>query len=294
MTIHGTARTDALDCAYPLAPPPAAPSTDWSPMRARRSLALALITVTTALTAGCTDQETRGTATGPGTTAPSWDGKAPQEDALRRATRALNAVEARRCRTGRRGVEDLARGLDKTFSPKATAPHTFDIACQAPADRTLTLIPPAATCKPSGRSPGEREGRPVQHPRRRSLHRPRPRRGPGHRGLRTVAAQHDRPRVVEGCETTSRVARSEEPRGVQGIGAGPTPGDGCGAVASAATRACRLVAATGGPGRTRPGPEHRVPPLRDRCIPALPGSRIPCGPARGTADAAGGAPARCT
>ncbi|MGW7790365.1 hypothetical protein [Streptomyces tricolor] len=140
VTIHGTARTDALDCAYPLAPPPAAPSTDWSPMRARRSLALALITVATALTAGCTDQETRETATGPGTTAPSWDGKAPQEDALRRATRALNAVEPDGAARVDEGVEDLARGLDKTFGPKGDRPHTFDIACQAPADRTLTLI----------------------------------------------------------------------------------------------------------------------------------------------------------
>ncbi|MEU6590553.1 hypothetical protein ABZ923_15255 [Streptomyces sp. NPDC046881] len=118
-------------------------------MRARQSLALVLIVAATALTGGCAEQENRETTTAPGPTAssaptsttpaPSWEGKAPREDAMRRATRALNAVETDGASRVDEGMEDLARGLDKTFTPKGNRPHTFDIACQAPADHTLTL-----------------------------------------------------------------------------------------------------------------------------------------------------------
>ncbi|MEU1012457.1 hypothetical protein [Streptomyces sp. NPDC005890] len=116
-------------------------------MRARQSLAL--VAAVTALTAGCVEQKKRETTTEPGTTtssapataptAPSWEGKAPQEDAIRRATRALNAVEPEGASRVDEGVEDLAGGLDKIFTLKDNRPHTFDIVCQAPTDRTLTL-----------------------------------------------------------------------------------------------------------------------------------------------------------
>jgi hypothetical protein len=33
----------------------------------------------------------------------------------------------------------LAKGLDRTFTTRGDRPHTFDIACQAPAPHTLTL-----------------------------------------------------------------------------------------------------------------------------------------------------------
>ncbi|POX58777.1 hypothetical protein C3492_35990 [Streptomyces sp. Ru62] len=118
-------------------------------MRAHQSLGLALIVATTALTAGCAEQKNRETTTEPGTTAssnpattapaPSWEGKAPQEDAMRRATRALNAVEPDGASRVDEGMENLVRGLDKTYTPKENRPHTFDIACQAPTHRTLTL-----------------------------------------------------------------------------------------------------------------------------------------------------------
>ncbi|MFG3013845.1 hypothetical protein ACGFZB_26120 [Streptomyces cinerochromogenes] len=118
-------------------------------MRARQSLALALIVAATALTGGCAELKNRETTPGPGTTAssgpatttppPSWEGKAPQEDAMRRATRALDAVEPDGASRVDQGMGDLVRGLDKTFTPKENRPHTLDIACQAPANRTLTL-----------------------------------------------------------------------------------------------------------------------------------------------------------
>jgi hypothetical protein len=105
-------------------------------MRARQCLALALIVAATVLTGGCAEQETREATA---TEAPSWEGKAPQEDALRRATRALNAVEPDGAARVDEGMEDLARGLERTFALEENRPHTFGIACQAPADRTLTL-----------------------------------------------------------------------------------------------------------------------------------------------------------
>ncbi|WP_030347250.1 hypothetical protein [Streptomyces sp. NRRL S-1022] len=118
-------------------------------MRARQSVALALIVAATALTGGCAEQNNRETTNEPSPTAssgpatvtpaPSWEGKAPQEDAMRRATRALNAVEPDSASRVDEGMENLAQGLNKTFTSKENRPHTFDIACQAPDDHTLTL-----------------------------------------------------------------------------------------------------------------------------------------------------------
>ncbi|MEU0009186.1 hypothetical protein ABZ079_34320 [Streptomyces sp. NPDC006314] len=118
-------------------------------MRARHSLALALVVSATALTGGCAEQRNRDATTESGKTvssgsatatpAPTWEGKEDREDAMRRATRALNAVAADGASRVDEGMESLARGLDKTFTPKGDRPHTFDIACQAPAGRSLTL-----------------------------------------------------------------------------------------------------------------------------------------------------------
>lgn len=116
-------------------------------MRVRHALALVLSAA--ALTSGCAEgtkdpsRTEHGTTTppAPATTspAPSWEGKEDQEDAMRRATRALNAAETEGASRVDSGMAQLADGLDKTFTATGDRPYTFDIACQAPTSRTLTL-----------------------------------------------------------------------------------------------------------------------------------------------------------
>jgi hypothetical protein len=118
-------------------------------MRARQGLALTLIVSAMALTGACADDKNREAEAEPGSTAsanpatstptPSWDGKEDQEDAMRRATRALDAVQSDGASRVDEGMESLAGGLNKTFTGKGDRPYTFDVACQAPDRRSLTL-----------------------------------------------------------------------------------------------------------------------------------------------------------
>ncbi|MBN0044866.1 hypothetical protein JS756_12260 [Streptomyces actuosus] len=122
-------------------------------MRMRPGLALAVVASVTALAGACAEQrDIEGTPPAPGRNDPSgptaspmpgstasWEGKEDQEEAMQRATRALNAVEPDGASRVDEGMENLTQGLAKTFEVKGTAPYTFGIACQAPTDRTVTL-----------------------------------------------------------------------------------------------------------------------------------------------------------
>ncbi|WP_158973148.1 hypothetical protein [Streptomyces griseus] len=106
------------------------------------TLVLALTVV--ALAAGCAERKGEPKESDPEDTPSvsrpsSWEGKADQEDAIERATRALNAVESDGASREDDGVTALTKGLDRTFTAKGDRPYTFDIACQAPAPHTLTL-----------------------------------------------------------------------------------------------------------------------------------------------------------
>ncbi|MFF9620610.1 hypothetical protein [Streptomyces griseosporeus] len=123
-------------------------------MRIRPLLAVVLAALP--LTAACTTAGDRAAAPGPPASppqassppaslpsAPSWDGKADEEDALRRATRALNAVRPEDAERLDEGVTRLAQGLERTFGATFGAtddrPLALTVACQAPAARSLTL-----------------------------------------------------------------------------------------------------------------------------------------------------------
>src|SRR5690348_10784593 len=114
-----------------------ASSSDWSSMRAHRPLVFALALSAAALTSACTERkpepsdpakEKTTSASQPAT----WDGKEDAEDAMRRATRALNAVEPESAARQDSDTTNLAKGLDTTFTTQGKKPYTFDIACQSP------------------------------------------------------------------------------------------------------------------------------------------------------------------
>ncbi|MFM9633237.1 hypothetical protein ACKI10_37350 [Streptomyces galilaeus] len=112
-------------------------------MRARHTLALAF--ALTALTAGCTQKTPEPKEAGNGGTPsvsqpPTWEGKGDEEAAMKRATRALNAVEPEGASREDSGTATLAHGLDRSFMVKGDRPYTFDIACQAAAPQTVALI----------------------------------------------------------------------------------------------------------------------------------------------------------
>ncbi|MEU7418143.1 hypothetical protein [Streptomyces antibioticus] len=109
-----------------------------------RSIAIALTLAFTALAAGCTEEARRPKETPDGgtpsvTQPPAWEGKGDQEAAMKRATRALNAVEPDSAAREDSGTATLADGLDRTFAARGDRPYTFDIACQAAAPHTVVL-----------------------------------------------------------------------------------------------------------------------------------------------------------
>ncbi|MFF0001445.1 hypothetical protein [Streptomyces avermitilis] len=111
-------------------------------MRAHHTLALGLILVV--LTGGCTERTQEPNAAERGDTPsasqpPTWEGKEDQEEAMERATRALNAVAPEGASREDSGMTALAQGLDRTFTAKGDRPYTFDIVCQARAPHTLIL-----------------------------------------------------------------------------------------------------------------------------------------------------------
>lgn len=122
------------------------------------SLATGLIVSAVLLTGGCvTHEDRRGeTPAGPETTTaaphsdpaspPTWRGKEDQEDAIQRATRALNTTEAEGAQRIDEGMANLARGLGRTFTAEGR-PRTLDIACQAPAPHSITLTLTRGTAK---------------------------------------------------------------------------------------------------------------------------------------------------
>ncbi|MFF9281903.1 hypothetical protein [Streptomyces griseosporeus] len=113
-------------------------------MRIRPLLAVALAALP--VTAACTTSDDPGAATGPpessprasSPSAPSWDGKADEEDAVRRATRALDAARPEDAERLDEGVARLTEGLERAFGP-TDRPLALTVACQAPATRSLTL-----------------------------------------------------------------------------------------------------------------------------------------------------------
>ncbi|WP_073947267.1 hypothetical protein [Streptomyces kebangsaanensis] len=118
-------------------------------MSARHAFTLAVVLSVTALTGACTEQQKQSekpeprdvASSAPATASPaaSWEGKEDQEDAMRRATRALTAVEPDGASRVDEGMAGLERGLTKTFTAKGGRPYTFDVACQAPAAHSITL-----------------------------------------------------------------------------------------------------------------------------------------------------------
>lgn len=104
--------------------------------RERLALALPLVVSVMALTGACASEDADSAAPAP---APTWDGKADQEDAMERAARALNAAGSEGASRVDEGMEDLARGLHKSFEAKGDRPYALDLACQAPTDRSVTL-----------------------------------------------------------------------------------------------------------------------------------------------------------
>ncbi|MCX5169885.1 hypothetical protein [Streptomyces antibioticus] len=101
-------------------------------MRAHRTLALAATVAFVALTAGCTQPSA-------GAGHEDTAGKSDAEAALKRATRALNAVEPESAAREDAGTASLSVGLDRTFAARGDRPYTFDIACQAAAPHTVVL-----------------------------------------------------------------------------------------------------------------------------------------------------------
>ncbi|MFE7933430.1 hypothetical protein ACFU6S_32870, partial [Streptomyces sp. NPDC057456] len=115
---------------------------DWSHMRAGHTLVLALALA--ALTAGCTEETREPKEAGNGGTPsvsqpPTWEGKGDEEAAMKRATRALNAVEPDSASREDSGTVTLAHGLDRTFTVQGDKPYTFDIACQATVPHIVAL-----------------------------------------------------------------------------------------------------------------------------------------------------------
>ncbi|MET9142245.1 hypothetical protein [Streptomyces sp. NPDC004042] len=104
-------------------------------MPARRSLAVVLVAFAVVPAGGCSDRKGPPPASA---AVPTWDGKAEQEDALRSAEQALNASEIEDSARVDEGMAALPQGLDRTFAAEGR-PHTFDIACQAPGPRSITL-----------------------------------------------------------------------------------------------------------------------------------------------------------
>ncbi len=58
---------------------------------------------------------------------------------MRRATRALNAVEPDGASRVDEGMERLEQGLTKTFAAKGGRPYTFDVACRTPTAPSIAL-----------------------------------------------------------------------------------------------------------------------------------------------------------
>ncbi|MFF1548214.1 hypothetical protein [Streptomyces sp. NPDC058291] len=113
-------------------------------MRTRHPLVLTLVLCVAVLTGACTQQKQKPDESADGRTfsasqPPTWDGKEDAEAAMRRATRALDAVESESAAREDSGTTTLAKGLNRTLTTQDKRPYTFDIACQAPATHTLTL-----------------------------------------------------------------------------------------------------------------------------------------------------------
>ncbi|GGQ73268.1 hypothetical protein GCM10010216_39260 [Streptomyces flaveolus] len=111
-------------------------------MRARP--ALTLILTFAALATGCAaetrePEEARDGGTPSVSRPPAWEGKGDAEAAMKRATRALNAVEPDSASREDSGTAALVDGLDRTFRVQGDRPYTFDIACQAAAPHTVAL-----------------------------------------------------------------------------------------------------------------------------------------------------------
>jgi hypothetical protein len=70
---------------------------------------------------------------------PAWEGKGDAEASMKRATRALNAVEPRSASREDSGTTTLLDGADRNFRVQGDRPCTLDIACQAAAPHTVAL-----------------------------------------------------------------------------------------------------------------------------------------------------------
>ncbi|MCQ9130137.1 hypothetical protein [Streptomyces hilarionis] len=109
--------------------------------RARASalpaLVPALVLALTAVTGGCARSGDDG---GPApASSPGWEGKEEPEKAMRRAGRALDAVEPEGADRLDSGTADVGRGLDRTFAGTDGAARSLALACQASAPHTLTV-----------------------------------------------------------------------------------------------------------------------------------------------------------
>ncbi|MGW2619104.1 hypothetical protein [Streptomyces sp. NPDC001500] len=107
------------------------------PVPARHAAVPALLLALAAATGGCGQPpEDEGA---PPASSPGWEGKEDREEAMRRADRALNAVEPEGAERLDAGTAELARGFERTYAGGDDGPRSLTLACQAPAPHTLTV-----------------------------------------------------------------------------------------------------------------------------------------------------------
>ncbi|MGQ4334294.1 hypothetical protein [Streptomyces hayashii] len=111
---------------------------------ARHTAVVALVLALAAATGGCAQRT--GHRGAPPASSAGWEGKEDRERAMRRADRALDAVEPEGAARSDSGTADVIRGLARTFAT-TDGPRAFTLACQAPTAHTLTV-----TLERSGRS----------------------------------------------------------------------------------------------------------------------------------------------
>ncbi|WP_329407483.1 hypothetical protein OG802_04755 [Streptomyces sp. NBC_00704] len=117
----------------------------------------AVLALAAAVTGGCARSAAGDAA--PPASSPGWEGKDDQELAMRRAGRALDAVEPEGAPLLDSGMADTIRGFDRTFAGTADGPRSLTLACQAPVPHILTVTLERGTRRDAGEVRcGDREG----------------------------------------------------------------------------------------------------------------------------------------
>ncbi|MFG2574145.1 hypothetical protein [Streptomyces sp. NPDC048481] len=134
-----------------------APTTRTARRRVPAVVPSAVLALAAAVTGGCAQSADDDAA--PPASSPGWEGKDDQEKALRRADRALDAVEPEGAALLDAGTANAIRGFDRTFAGTADGPRALTLACQAPVPHTLTVTLERGTRRDAGEVRcGDREG----------------------------------------------------------------------------------------------------------------------------------------